>query len=254
MKNILLLLFIMSSELLFAQKDTLKSTVYNFKSLAKMEDENRISTSIIKPIGTKFLESLRMHHTTLKPGHQLRPSHIQETDEELIIVQEGKLTVTINKETKEVGPGSVIVILAGDDQMMNNFGNTNASYYVLIYKSKKSRVGLEKGKSAMLDWNETVFKAHDKGGRRDFFNRPTGTLDRLEMHVTFLNEGLKSHEPHKHLAEEIILMIDGDATMSVDDKVFQGGKGDLFYLPSGSFHGIQNTGKGQASYFAFQFN
>ena len=48
----------MSSELLFAQKDTLTSTVYNFKNLAKIEDENRISTSIIKPTSTKFLESL----------------------------------------------------------------------------------------------------------------------------------------------------------------------------------------------------
>jgi (S)-ureidoglycine aminohydrolase len=254
MKRLLFLFLFVSFKSLLAQTDTLSSGVYHLKELPKIEDENRISVPIVKKGSTKFMESLRIHHSTLKAGHKLRPSHIQKTDEELIIVQDGELTTTINKETKVLGPGSVMLILPGDEQMMNNLGKTDVSYFVFIYKSKKSRVGLENGKSAMVNWNDIVFKPHDKGGRRDFCDRTTSMADRFEMHVTTLNAGLKSHEPHRHLAEEYILMIEGEASMKVDEKVFMGSKGDLFYLPSGSLHGIQNTGNKQAAYFAFQFN
>ena len=254
MKNIFLFLIIMSSNLSFAQFDSLSSAVFSYKNSPKTEDEIRISTPFFKEKSTKFLEKFSIHHTLLKPKHILRPAHIQQNDEEFILISEGELTVTINGETKVLGAGSAFVILPGDEQMMNNLGNSNTGYYVLIYKAKKQRVRAEIGKSMFYNINDISFKAHDKGGRRDFMNRPTAMFDRLEMHITYLNEGLQSHAPHRHLADEIILLLEGDATMSIDEQEINGRKGDFFFLPSGCFHGIKNTGKGQASYFAFQFN
>jgi (S)-ureidoglycine aminohydrolase len=96
-------------------------------------------------------------------------------------------------------------------------------------------------------------KQNERGGRRDFFDRPTATTTNYEMHVTTLNEGLPSHAPHTHPAEEVILLIKGDAVMSIDNKDYSGSAGALFYLPSESLHGIRNTGKGQCEYFAFQW-
>jgi hypothetical protein len=77
------------------------------------------------------------------------------------------------------------------------------NYFVLIYKSKSPREKEEIVKSQIVDWTNLIFKPHDKGGRRDFFDRPTAMFNRVEMHVTTLNEGLNSHLPHKHIAEEM---------------------------------------------------
>lgn len=253
MKILLILFSIMSIQSVLAQ-NTLSGSVFHLADLPKLEDENRVFRQIFKNQSTEFIEKISIHHSTLKPGHTLRPSHAQETEEELIIIQEGELTVTLDNETKTLGSGSVLLILPKSDQMMNNLGKTNVSYYVLIYKSKLPK-GLEKaGQSKMYDWKEIGFKPHDKGGRRDFFDRPTAMFSRMEMHVTTLNAALKSHELHKHLAEEIILMVEGKAKMQIGDKVFEGSKGDLFFLPSNQLHNLTNVGGESATYFAFQFN
>ncbi len=256
MKILLPLLFLLYSTNLFAQQDSVAGKVYVFKDMPQTVDNNRIYTPIIKVGHTTHLENFRVHHSTLKPGHPLRPSHTQKTDEELIIVKEGKLSVTINGKNKVLGVGSVLVIMPGDEQTINNLDTTSASYYVFIYRSKApkdSLRGASAGGSMMIDWNDVAFKPHDKGGRRDFFNRPTAMIKRLEMHVTSLNQGLKSHEPHTHFAEEIILMVQGNAKMQIGNSFYDGTAGDVFFLPSNAPHNLINTGEGQAIYYAFQF-
>lgn len=256
MKNLLPFLFLLYSTSLFAQQDSVAGKVYVFKDMPQTVDDNRIYTPIVKPGSTTHLESFRVHHSTLKVGHQLRPAHTQKTDEELIIVKEGKLSVMINGKSKVLGAGSVLLIMPGDEQMINNLDSIPASYYVCIYRSKAANDSVRAvstGGSMMIDWNDVAFKPNDKGGRRDFFNRPTASCKRFEMHVTTLNEGLKSHELHKHFAEEIILLVQGNAKEQIGDSFYEGTAGDLFFLPSNVFHNITNTGKGQAVYYAFQF-
>lgn len=247
------LILLISINTLTAQ-NMLQGNVYNLASLPKMEDDNRVFRQLFKNEQTQFIENFSIHHSTLKPGHKLRPSHAQESAEELIIIQEGVLTVTIEKQTKEVGPGGVLLILKGDEQQMNNLSKDNVSYFVLIYTSKRENAKETQGISQIVNWEDIVFKPHEKGGRRDFLDRPTGMFNRLEMHVTTLKEGLKSHDPHKHTPEEIILMVDGTAKMQIGDKFYEGIKGDLFFLPSNQYHNLTNIGTGPATYFAFQFN
>jgi (S)-ureidoglycine aminohydrolase len=77
--------------------------------------------------------------------------------------------------------------------------------------------------------------------------------ERFEMHVTTLNEGLKSHDPHTHRPAEIILIIEGNTEMQIGDDFYQGTQGDLYFVASEVPHAIRNTGKSACSYFAFQF-
>jgi (S)-ureidoglycine aminohydrolase len=256
MKILLPFLLLIYSTNLFAQQDSVAGKVYVFKNMPQTVDNNRIYTPIVKPVSTTHFENFRVHHSTLKAGHSLRPAHTQKSDEELIIIDKGKLSVTINGKSKVLGAGSVLLIMPGDEQMINNLDSNPASYYVFIYRSKAPKDSVRAvsaGGSMIIDYNDITFKAHDKGGRRDFFNRPTAMCKRLEMHVTTLNEGLKSHELHKHFAEEIILMVQGDAKEQIGESLYEGTAGDLFFLPSNILHNITNTGKGQAVYFAFQF-
>ena len=256
MKTLLPFLFLIYSINLFAQQDNVQGKVYVFKEMPQVVDNNRIYTPIVKDGSTTHFANFRVHHSTLKAGHQLRPSHTQKTDEELIIVKEGKLSVTINGKSKILGAGSVLLIMPGDEQMINNLDSNPASYYVFIYRPKAPKDSVRAvsaGGSMMIDWNDVAFKPNAKGGRRDFFNRPTAMCKRLEMHVTSLNQGLKSHDLHKHSAEEIILLVQGSAKEQIGDKFYQGTAGDIFFLPSNVFHNITSTGEGQAVYYAFQF-
>ena len=76
---------------------------------------------------------------------------------------------------------------------------------------------------------------------------------RFEMHITTLKEGLSSHDPHTHRAEEIILMINGETEMLIGDKNYQGKTGDFYYAGSNMLHGIKNIGQAACMYFAIQF-
>jgi (S)-ureidoglycine aminohydrolase len=105
----------------------------------------------------------------------------------------------------------------------------------------------------MKDWNKIEFKPHDKGGVRNYFETSTAMCKRLEMHVTTLNAGLKSHDPHTHVAEEIILMMDGKTEMQIDKNLYKGKEGSIFFVNSGELHGIKNEGITPCTYFAFQF-
>ena len=76
---------------------------------------------------------------------------------------------------------------------------------------------------------------------------------RLEMHVSTLNPALKSHEPHTHRAEEIVLLMEGQTSMQIGYAFFRGKPGSVYYLGSNVLHAIKNEGTRPATYFAFQF-
>lgn len=105
----------------------------------------------------------------------------------------------------------------------------------------------------MVHWNQVEFKPHDKGGRRNFFDRATAHAKRFEMHVTTLNEGLMSHPPHTHKAAEILLLTHQQAEESIDGKWLSSDVGDIIFLQSNAPHALRNTSKGSCTYFAFQF-
>ncbi len=73
------------------------------------------------------------------------------------------------------------------------------------------------------------------------------------MHVTTLKEGVRSHDPHTHRAEEIVLMIAGNTEMQIGEKFYKGTTGDFYYLGSNVLHAIKNVDTKPCMYFAFQF-
>jgi (S)-ureidoglycine aminohydrolase len=147
--------------------------------------------------------------------------------------------------------------MPGDEHGFNNAGESRTTYYVIKYKSKApmdAARAASAGGSFMIDWKNVTFTPHDKGGVRRFFERGTAMATRYEMHVTTLNEGLKSHDPHTHVAEEIILLVQGDGQMQVGQNYYRAATGDVIFLNSMVPHAFKNTGKSPATYFAFQWN
>lgn len=244
------------TSLVMAQKaDSLPSRVYNRNTLTVKKEDTREVRPVLEG-NTTALSHFEVHITTLEPGKAPHPPHIHEDVEELIIVKEGQVKITINEASKILSAGSIAFAMPGDVHGIENTGNTQATYYILKYKSKLP-MNIERAKqhggSFLLDWNDLVFKKTEKGGRRDFFNRPTSQLEKFEMHTTALNPGLDSHAPHTHKEEEIVLLLKGNVEMYIAGELYKAAPGDLIFLSSGVSHALKNTGNEPCEYFAFQW-
>ena len=259
MKKFIAIYFVstmMSTSLLMAQKtDSLPARVYSWTNLLSKKEENRIVRPVMEG-STTSLSHFEVHTTTLEPGKAPHPPHVHEDIEELIIVKEGQVKITINGTSKIMSAGSVAFAMSGHEHSIENTGSTQATYYILKYKSKLP-MNTERSKqhngSFMLNWNDPVFKKTEKGGRRDFFNRPTSQLEKFEMHTTALNPGFDSHAPHTHKEEEIILLLKGNVEMYIAGNLYKAAPGDVIFLSSGVSHALKNTGSEQCEYFAFQW-
>ncbi len=233
---------------------TIDSKVYAWNDAVVSKKANSEQRVLLNGSTTDFSQ-FKLHATTIAARQAPHPAH-KHADEELIIIKEGQLTVTIAGKTKTLGPGSVAMMMPGDEHGFENKSDAPASYYVLRYTSKEPanpERGQQAGGSFMIDWNDVAFKPHDKGGVRRMFDRATAMTKRFEMHVTILNEGLWSHAPHTHRAAEILLMVDKNSQESIDGKLYQATVGDVIFLESNVPHALQNTSKGTCMYFAFQF-
>ncbi|GAB3880720.1 cupin domain-containing protein [Spirosoma agri] len=247
-----LLLLILATPATWVQP--VHSGVYAWANAPLTTKANGVQRTILDGTTTDF-RRMSIHATTLPPHQAPHPSH-KHDDEELIIIKDGQLTVTIEGKTKTLGTGSVALMMPGDEHGFENKSDASATYYVMRYESKEPKDlgrGKQAGGSFWVDWNEVAFTPHDKGGIRRMFDRATAMTKRFEMHVTTLNEGLWSHPPHTHRAAEILLMIDKSAQESIDGKLGPATVGDLIFLEANVPHAIQNTSKGSCTYFAFQF-
>src|SRR5690606_41558012 len=97
------------------------------------------------------------------------------------------------------------------------------------------------------------YNATSVGGVRPYFDRPTATCERLEMHVPNLDRKVASHEPHSHTETEILLMISGESAQMIDGKEYTAKAGDFYFMEPESIHGIRNTSDKPTTYFAFKW-
>ncbi len=204
---------------------------------------------------TQVFDHFEIHATTLKPGKAPHKSHTHQDIEELIIVKEGLIKQTVGKEEKILGPGSVILAMPGDEHGLSNAGTSNATYYIIKWRTNDFSASSNTGQqsSLMLDWKDFDYKKTSKGGRRAVLRQPTIMLDELEMHVTTLNEGMKSHDQHTHADEEIILVLKGEVEELIDNQPYSAEAGSLIFLNADIPHGIRNIGNGPCEYFAIRW-
>lgn len=256
MKSFLLIVAVICSSSLPGQKtDSLPPHVYNWDNLKAVKEDTRVRREIMEG-STTSLTHFEAHTSTLEPGKAPHPPHTHADEEELLIVKEGQVKITINGVSKVMGPGSIAYAIPGEEHGIENAGTTQATYYVFKYKSNLP-MNLERAKqnggSFMINWDTVKVAKTEKGQRREFFNKPTSQLVKFEMHTTALNPGLDSHPPHTHKEEEIILILKGNVTMHIGDNFYKARPGDVIFLSSGVSHALMNTGNEQCEYFAFQW-
>ena len=255
MKQVFVCILLLTTTSLIAQAgDSLLSKVYYWNKLEVKKEDSRVRRQVLE--GKTFaLSYFEIHASSLEPAKAPHPPHVHDDYEELIIVKEGNVKITIAGKSKILGPGSIAFAMPGDEHGIENAGTTQATYFILKYKGKlpDNGRGKQAGGSFMLDWNELPTKNTGKGYRRDFFNRATSQLRQFEMHTTALNADSVSHAPHTHVQEEIILIVRGNVEMYIDGKLYKGSAGDLYFISANVPHALKNIGREQCEYFAFQW-
>jgi quercetin dioxygenase-like cupin family protein len=83
---------------------------------------------------TATLDQLEIHATSLNPGQASHPPH-KHPNEELVILQSGKLEATSNGKTQKLGPGSVIFNASNQMHSVRNIGDVPATYTVINWTS-----------------------------------------------------------------------------------------------------------------------
>lgn len=176
--------------------------------------------------------------------------------EQILIVKDGELNISLAGKTETIGEKSVIFLLPGEKASISS-KSAESHYYIMSYEAHE-KTDLNRGKrdggSFIIDFNKLDYNEHDRGGIRNYFHRSTAMCGYYEMHMTNLNAGIKSHEPHVHGATELVIITEGETEMEIGNEIYNAKKGDVYFLASNVPHAIKNTGNKQCQYFAFQWN
>jgi mannose-6-phosphate isomerase-like protein (cupin superfamily) len=70
------------------------------------------------------------HATELAPGALPHPAH-RHRHEEMFLIREGTVDVTIEGKSTQLGPGSVAFIASNEEHAIRNSGSTRAKYFVI---------------------------------------------------------------------------------------------------------------------------
>lgn len=100
----------------------LSSKTYRFEDLVTKTNANTKSTAVLEgKTHTGF--AIQVHETEVFPGQMPHPPHHHE-HEEVTMVREGSLEVTIAGKVSHAGPGSVIFVGSNDEHGWKNIGTT----------------------------------------------------------------------------------------------------------------------------------
>lgn len=238
-----------------AQVKEVDSGKYEWAKLPVKEGNQRVGRKIMEGSSPHF-SFLEMHATTQEKGAKPSPLHSQENIEELVIVKEGTVKLTLNGKSELLSEGSVGLIPPLTEQIMENVGDGPLTYYIMMFTSKKDmdiKRGQEAGGPLSIDFNALEPVTTSKGLSWSCFDRPTAMCENFEMHVTQLENKGPSHKPHSHEDSEIIIVIEGEVEMTMNGETYQGTKGDLFLVKSNEIHGISNIGETPCRYYAIQW-
>ncbi len=103
--------------------------------------------------------------------------------------------------------------------------------------------------STVFRWEDLPVRSTPSGERRDVANHPTATLTVFECHMTTLNPGRASHEPHRHPQEELIIVKEGTLEVHINGQTQRAGPGSTFFYASNDAHAVRNVGETRATYW-----
>jgi quercetin dioxygenase-like cupin family protein len=128
-RDLSLLLPILAAAKAGAQNVPLPSKTYSFDQIPV----NATGANQLRPVldgQTHAGVRIELHETELPPGGAPHPPH-HHVHEEMILIREGTMEVTIAGRSAKLGPGSVAYVASNEEHGWHNAGATRAHYFVL---------------------------------------------------------------------------------------------------------------------------
>lgn len=111
------------------QKPQLPSRTYRLEDLPVRDNGPNRARQVLRG-ETHAGFAIELHQTELAPGEAPHPPH-RHAHEEMIMIREGTLEVTIAGQRASLGPGSVAYVASNEPHGWRNVGTTRAHYFVL---------------------------------------------------------------------------------------------------------------------------
>ncbi|MGC4073302.1 MAG: DUF1080 domain-containing protein [Nibricoccus sp.] len=102
--------------------------------------------------------------------------------------------------------------------------------------------------SQIYDWEKASATPTPKGSRRDVFDGPTSTVDKLHCHISTLNPGESSGEPRLHLQEEVIIVKEGTLEAHFDGETRIAPAGSVIFFAARATTFLRNPGTVPVTY------
>jgi heat shock protein HslJ/quercetin dioxygenase-like cupin family protein len=119
-----------------APKAMLKSQIFEWASLTPTPIPNGERRQVVDG-ATPTVDLLHVHVTSLAVG-QASGEPVRHPRDEVLIVKEGEVEVSLDGTTQKVGPGAILVFMSGAVTRLKNVGTTPATYYVTYWETPKT--------------------------------------------------------------------------------------------------------------------
>jgi XRE family transcriptional regulator, regulator of sulfur utilization len=107
--------------------------------------------------------------------------------------------------------------------------------------------------STVIDWTALAPTPTRTGQRREVFDAPTATLDRLHGHITTLNPGENTGPLHRHPQEELVIIKEGTVEVNIDGRKQVVGPGSIVFFAVNENENMTNVGSTPATYLVIQW-
>jgi len=206
---------------------------------------------------TPTLEKFEMHITTLQPKMQSHPVH-QHAWEEMLLIKEGTVEVSINGQKQAAGPGCLIFFASHDPHNLTNVGDMPATYYVINFYTDLVHTVPDKpaaeqavpGKlpSSVIDCNSLPLTTTATGSRTSIVDSPTLTFLRFSSHITTLSVGQGTQPDVIDSGDELFVLKTGSLDATVNGVTCRINEGSFFYCAPNDKRTFKNIGATPASY------
>jgi quercetin dioxygenase-like cupin family protein len=114
---------------LFRLGRELAARTYPYRDLpVRVEGKNQFRPVLDGATHSGF--HIELHETTLAPGSRPHPPH-HHVHEEIFLMREGEVEVTLNGNSTRLGPGSVAYVASNVEHGIRNAGDGLAQYFVM---------------------------------------------------------------------------------------------------------------------------
>lgn len=112
-----------------SEKNALPSKIFLFKDLKTNSHPGYTGREMLDGVTHEGFH-LSVHESKLEPGAMPHPAH-QHKHEEMFMMREGTLEVTISGRSSQIGPGDAVYIASNELHGVKNVGKTPAQYFVI---------------------------------------------------------------------------------------------------------------------------